>query len=295
MTTNPSPVREVDESLPMVARRHPDWWIAAVIAIAVAVLVVSSLASNEKLDWEVFAKYIAAAPILEGLVVTIQLTVVSMLFAVTIGFLMASLAQSANPVLRAIAKGYIGFFRGLPLLVLLLVTFNLALFIPEFGIHIPGVIEASIDTNDLISGFTASIIGLALHESAFMAEIVRGGVLAVPPGQLEAAQSVGMTRWQAIRTIVYPQAVRVIIPPTGNQFIMLLKASSMVAVIGGGDLLTRAQQIYGQNFKVIPLLLVVSFWYLVLVGIASFGQSLLEKRLARGAKIRPVVTTEVSA
>jgi len=286
---------EVDESLPVVARRHPDWWITGVIALGFAVLLISALASNEKLDWEVFAKYIVAAPILQGLVVTIQLTLISMLLAVTIGFLMASMAQSANPVLRAIAKGYIGFFRGLPLLVLLLVTFNLALFVPEFGISIPGVIDASIDTNDLISGFTASIIGLALHESAFMAEIVRGGVLAVPAGQLEAAQSVGMTRWQAIRTIVYPQAIRVIIPATGNQFIMLLKASSMVAVIGGGDLLTRAQQIYGQNFKVIPLLLVVSFWYLVLVGVATFGQSILEKRLARGAKAKPIATPEVVA
>jgi polar amino acid transport system permease protein len=286
---------DVDEALPVVRRSHPDWWISGVIVAAIALIVISSLASNEKLDWEVFAKYIIAAPILEGLWVTIQLTIISMVLAVTIGFLMASMAQSANPVLKGVARAYIGFFRGLPLLVLLLVTFNLALFIPEFGISIPGVIDASIDTNDLISGFTASIIGLALHESAFMAEIVRGGVLAVPPGQLEAAQSVGMTRWQAIRTIVYPQAIRVIIPPTGNQFIMLLKASSMVAVIGGGDLLTRAQQIYGQNFKVIPLLLVVSFWYLVLVGVASFGQSILEKRLARGAKVKPAAITEVSA
>jgi polar amino acid transport system permease protein len=265
-------------------RRHPSYWISGVVALAILGFVVKGLATNENLEWDVVGDYLFADPILEGLWMTIKLSFFSQLIAVLIGCLLALLGESRNPVFRAFVKGYVGLFRGLPLLVLLLICFNAALFIPRVS-----VAGASWETNALITGFTAAIIGLSLHEGAFMVEIIRAGFMSVPPGQREAAQVLGMKRGMAMRTIVIPQAIRVIIPPTGNQFISLLKASSLVAVIGGGDLLTRAQQIYGSNFKVMPLLIVVSFWYLAIVMLATLGQHFLEKKysLSRGPQRKP--------
>jgi polar amino acid transport system permease protein len=253
--------------------KHPSYWASGVVGLVLAGAIVYSFATNEHLEWPVVQAYLFSPPILQGLWVTIQLSIISQVFALIIGCVLALLGESSNPVLRVFVKGYVGFFRGLPLLVLLLICFNAALFIPRIGFG-----AFSWDTNTLITGFTAAIIGLSLHEGAFMVEVIRAGFMSVPPGQREAAQSIGMKRGMVMRSIVIPQAVRVIIPPTGNQFISLLKASALVAVIGGGDLLTRAQQIYGSNFKVMPLLIVVSFWYLVIVTLATFGQSALERR-----------------
>lgn len=266
-------------------RRHPSYWISGVVAVALLSGVVYALATNENIEWDVVGEYLFADPILEGLWVTIKLSVISQLIALMIGCLLALLGESRNPVFRTFVKAYVGLFRGLPLLVLLLICFNAALFVPEVGVG-----GLTWDTNTLITGFTAAVIGLSLHEGAFMVEIIRAGFLSVPPGQREAAQVLGMRRGMTMRTIVIPQAVRVIIPPTGNQFISLLKASSLVAVIGGGDLLTRAQQIYGSNFKVMPLLIVVSFWYLTIVMLATLGQHFLEKKysLSRGPQRRTV-------
>lgn len=256
-----------------IPRRHPSYWISGVAAAILTGLVLYSLATNQNLQWSVVWQYMFSKPIMEGLWVTIQLSVISQILALVIGCILALLGESKNPVFRSFVKAYVGFFRGLPLLVLLLICFNAALFLPRIGFG-----DFSWDTNALITGFSAAIIGLSLHESAFMVEIIRAGLLSVPVGQREAAQSIGMKRGLMMRTIVVPQAIRVIIPPTGNQFISLLKASALVAVIGGGDLLTRAQQIYGSNFKVMPLLIVVSIWYLVIVTLATFGQHFLEKK-----------------
>lgn len=256
-----------------IPRRHRSYWASGLVAVLLAGLVVYGFATNEHMGWPVFAHYLFSEPIMQGVLVTIELSLLSQVFAVVIGCVLALLGESSNPVLRTLVKTYVGFFRGLPLLILLLLCFNAALFIPRVGFG-----EFSWDTNTLITGFTAAIIGLSLHEGAFMVEIIRAGLMSVPGGQREAASSLGMKRGLAMRTIVIPQAIRVIIPPTGNQFISLLKASALVAVIGGGDLLTRAQQIYGSNFQTIPLLLVASFWYLVLVSLATLGQHFLEKR-----------------
>ena len=262
-----------------IPRRHPSYWVSGVLAVAIVAGIVYVFASNKNLEWPVFWDYLFSGQILHGLWVTIQLSLISQVFAVLIGCLLALLGESKNPVFRAFVAAYVGFFRGIPLLVILLICFNASLFVPHVGFG-----SFSKDTNSLITGFTAAIIGLSLHEGAFAGEIIRAGFLSVPDGQREAAQSLGMKNGLTMRAIVVPQAIRVIIPPTGNQFIGLLKASSLVSVIGGGDLLTRTQQIYGSNFKVMPLLFVASFWYLVVVTIATFGQHFLEKRysLARG-------------
>lgn len=256
--------------------RHPSYWITAVIALVLLGMAVYVLATNDSAKWDVFARYLFSPQIMQGLWVTIQLSVISQILALAIGCVLALLGESKNPTLRLFVKAYVAFFRGLPLLVLLLLIFNAALFIPTIGFG-----EWSWNTNTVITGFSAAIIGLSLHEGAFMTEVIRAGFLSVPKGQREAAQSIGMKPGLTMRSIVLPQAIRIIIPPTGNQFIGLLKASSLVAVIGGGDLLTKAQQLYGSNFQVIPLLFVVSFWYLVLVTIASVGQYFLEKKFSQ--------------
>ncbi|WP_147397309.1 amino acid ABC transporter permease [Amycolatopsis panacis] len=268
-----------------IPRRHTSYWISGVVATLLAASIVYGFATNENMGWPVFARYAFSDPILQGMWVTIELSLISQVFAVLIGCLLALLGESRNPVFRTLVRAYVGLFRGLPLLILLLICFNAALFIPRVGIG-----GFSWDTNTLITGFTAAIIGLSLHEGAFMVEIIRAGFMSVPDGQREAAHSLGMKRGLIMRTIVIPQAIRVIIPPTGNQFISLLKASALVAVIGGGDLLTRAQQIYGSNFQVIPLLMVAGFWYLVLVTLATFGQHFLEKKysLSGGPQKNPV-------
>lgn len=264
--------------------RHPSYWITAVVVGILLVMAVYVLATNQSAKWDVFARYLFSPQIMEGLWVTIQLSVISQILALAIGCILALLGESKNPTLRLFVRAYVGFFRGLPLLVLLLLIFNAALFIPTLGFG-----SWSWNTNDIITGFSAAIIGLSLHEGAFMTEVIRAGFLSVPKGQREAAQSIGMKPGMTMRTIVLPQAIRIIIPPTGNQFIGLLKASSLVAVIGGGDLLTRAQQIYGSNFQVIPLLFVVSFWYLVLVTLATVGQHFLEKKFSQEGGPRKAV------
>lgn len=281
-TSGAGSLPKVDETQSPIRRSRRDHWLTGALALGALGWVVWGLASNPRLEWVVVWDHLFDQRILQGIWVTIQMTIISMVIAVILGFLVAMLMRSTNPVLAAIARGYVGFFRGLPLLVLLLFTYNIALFAPEIKLGFPPIFGFAIDSNEFITGFTAAIIGLSLHESAFMAEVIRGGLLAVPRGQTEAAIGLGMRRRQAMITIIMPQAIRVIVPATGNIFILLLKATSLVAVIGGGDLLTMAQRIYGANFQVIPLLLVVCFWYLVLVFVASAVQRLLEDRMERG-------------
>jgi polar amino acid transport system permease protein len=204
--------------------------------------------------------------------------------AIVLGILIALMRISTNRLLQGVAVGYLWFFRGTPLLVQLIFWFNLALLFPRLGLPMffgesaPG----GIDTNAAISWFIAALLGFGLHEAAYMSEVVRSGFLSIDRGQSEAAEALGMTSWQSLRRILLPQALRVIVPPTVNQFVNLLKATSLVAFIAGEDLLSSAQTIYARNYLVIPLLVVASIWYLVLVTVASVAQNYVEKRLGRG-------------
>ena len=269
-------------SIQLVVRRrfHVGRWIVAGVILLLCALLARSVIANPNLDWTAVGKFITAQAILEGLEVTVELTVISMAIGIVGGALLALMGQSRNGVAASVARAYIWLFRGTPLLVQLIFWYNLAILFPTFSLGIPfthlGVSES---TNLLISGFTASILGLGLNEAAYTAEIVRAGLIGVPRGQVDAALSIGMTRGRAMRSIVLPQAIRIIIPPTGNELIGLLKSSSLVSVVGGGDLLTRAEFIYGQNFEVIPLLFVVCVWYLVLTTLATIGQHYLERSI----------------
>jgi polar amino acid transport system permease protein len=221
--------------------------------------------------------------------VTIELSLISQALAIVLGFVLAALRQSSNPFYSWLAAAYIFVFRGVPLLVQILFWYNLALVFPKLSLGVPFTswhVDGS--TNSIISPFLASILALGLAEAGYMAEIVRAGIVAVPRGQVEAALSIGLTPQAALRKIVLPQTLRVVVPPTGNQFIGMLKASSLVSVIGGMELLTRAEQIYSVNFKIAALLIDVSVWYLFLVSVATVGQYYLESVLDRDRRqLRP--------
>ncbi|RAI41418.1 amino acid ABC transporter permease [Rhodoplanes roseus] len=263
--------------------RHPLRTASACVVLALLAALVASLASNPNMQWSVVADYLFGSQILYGLVNTIVLTVLCMAIAIVIGIVLAIMGMSRNPVLYFVAQGYIWFFRGVPLLVQLVFWFNLALLWPRIGLTVPPLgIDLSVSTNDLITSFVASVLGLALHEAAYMAEIVRAGLLGVDSGQTEAGRSLGMSDNQLMRRIVLPQAMRIIVPPTGNQFISLLKATSLVAFIAGGELMTAVQNVYSHNFRVIPLLIVASIWYLVVTTLATGLQTYLERRVGKG-------------
>jgi polar amino acid transport system permease protein len=222
--------------------------------------------------------------ILEGLVVTLELTVIAMAIGIVFGVVLAVMRLSPNPLISGSSWLYIWFFRGTPVLVQLLFWYNIAALYPKIGLGIPfGPAFVHPDANTLITAFRAAVLGLGLNEGAYMAEIVRAGIISVDEGQSDAARSLGMTRLQTLRRIVLPQAMRVIIPPTGNETISMLKTTSLASVITVTELLYSSQLIYSVNFKPIPLLIVVSVWYLACTSILYVGQYYLERYYGRGA------------
>jgi polar amino acid transport system permease protein len=263
-------------------RLHPGQWLASVVVIGFAAWLIRTLAANKLIGWSSVGHFLFSGAILHGLLGTLELTVVSMVLAIALGFVLAALGASANPVLVSFVRFYVWVFRGVPLIVQILAWYNLALVFPVLAVGVPfSTWHLQGPTNTLITPFLAAILALGLHEAAYMAEIVRAGLVAVPHGQTEAALSVGLTRRQAIRTVVLPQTLRVIVPPTSNQLVGLLKASALVSVIGGVELLTTAQRIYSVNFQVMALLIVASVWYLIVVSLLTVGQHFLERRLNR--------------
>lgn len=245
------------------------------IAILVLALMVLAVGRNQSVQWSEIPRYMIDPVILGGVVLTLELTAGAMVAGIVIGCLIAIMATSQNLVLKAIAVAFVWWFRGVPLIVQIFFWFNIALFVPEIGFG-----SWSVSVNDIVTPALAGFLALGLHEAANMSEIIRSGLTAVDRGQREAASSLGLRPLQTLRTVVLPQAVRLIVPPTGNQAIGMLKASAIVSVIGMQDLLTQAQAIYARNFLVIELLCVASLWYLGITTIASIGQHYLERKLA---------------
>ena len=228
-----------------VPLRRPGRWVGtAVVAVLIAVLV-KSLLTNPNYEWDVVGRYFLDESILRGLLLTLELTAVSMAAGILLGIVLAVMRGSPNPILAQASAVYIWFFRGTPLLVQLIFWFNLSALYPELTLGIPfGPQFVEVDANALITPLMAAFLGLALNEAAYMAEIVRAGIVSVQPGQHQAAAALGMTRLQTMRRIVLPQAMRVIIPPTGNQTIAMLKTSSLVSVLAIPELLyTRADHL----------------------------------------------------
>jgi len=272
-----------DVALVTVQRRRVSQWLGAVVVVVLFVLTVASIAHNKNIEWGVVRTYLSARSVLDGLRLTVELTVLSMIVAVAFGTVVAVCRLSPNPVLSWLSWFWTWFFRGVPLIVQLLIWGNFAILFKHIDIGVPftHLIAARFGTNVVITTFVASILGLGLSESAYMAEIMRAGILSVEAAQSDAARSLGMTTRQLMRLVILPQAMRVIVPPTGNEFINLLKASSLVSVIAGGELLTAVENISSVNYRVVELLIVATFWYLVIVSIASVSQHFLERRLGR--------------
>ncbi len=271
-------------------RKH--WWrIAGMAVVAVLGLVfIETFIFNKNMQWDVVFRYFTSEQILAGLVTTLELTAITMGIAIVLGTLIAIARTSSSAFLQSVSWFYVWFFRGTPVLVQLIFWYNLASLVPEVGIGIPfGPLLVSTETNQLITPFVAVILAFGLDQAAYMCEIVRGGLLSVDEGQKEAAGSLGLTSAQTMRRIVLPQAIKVIIPPTGNQLIGLLKYTSLVSVLAVPDLLYAAQLIYSQNFLTIPLLVTATLWYLIVTSILNIGQYYVERRYSRGS------TREVTA
>jgi len=264
--------------------RHPGRWVAAAIVVVLAAAGIRSVVTNPRFEWSVFGHYMFDERVLEGLRVTLELTVIAMVIGVALGIVLASMRLSPNPLVSGSSWLYIWFFRGTPVLVQLIFWYNIAALYPKIGLGIPfGPSFVHPDANTLIKPFTAAILGLGLNEGAYMAEIVRAGIISVDEGQSDAAQALGMTRLQTMRRVVLPQAMRVIIPPTGNETISMLKTTSLVSVIAVADLLYAVTNIASTNFKLIPLLIVASTWYLLCTSILYVGQYYLERYYGRGS------------
>ncbi|MCZ8261123.1 MAG: amino acid ABC transporter permease [Beijerinckiaceae bacterium] len=263
--------------LAIVPRRYYGRWVAAAIILLLFAWVVKAFAEGQ-IAWKVVGQFLTAPAILNGLVNTVIMTACAMTLGIVLGVLFAIMYMSPNPVLRGSALFYIWFFRGTPLLLQLLLWFNLALVFPRIGI--PGLIEFR--TIDLITPFVATLLGLGMNQGAYTAEVVRSGILSVDLGQSEAAKSIGMTRLTTLRRIILPQAMRVIIPPVGNEFISMVKLTSIASVIQYSEILRNAQTIYYANARVIELLIVAAIWYLAVVTLLQIGQFFLERYFSRG-------------
>jgi polar amino acid transport system permease protein len=273
------------EEIRAVPVRHVGRWVAGAIVLVVAVALINSVATNSRFEWSVVGSYLFDDRIISGLRITLELTVIAMAIGIVLGVLLAVMRLSPNKLVSGSSWLYIWFFRGTPVLVQILFWYYIAALYPKIDLGVPfgpSVIHA--DANTLIKAFTAGVLALGLNEGAYMAEIVRAGIISVDEGQSDAARSLGMTRLQTMRRIVLPQAMRVIIPPTGNETISMLKTTSLVSVIAVPDLLYGAQEIYSVNFKTIPLLIVASIWYLVCTSVLYVGQFYLERYYGRGSE-----------
>ncbi len=272
-------------ALVAVPVRYYGRWAGAAMVLAALLYLLWRLTHLPQIDYQTIPRFLFKPPILRGLQETIVLSLVAQSIGILLGIALAVMRLSRNPVLSAVSWLYIWFFRGTPLIVQILFWFNGLLFLVRtvtIAIPFTGVQLYSAPARDVITGFTAAILALSLNEGAYMAEIVRAGILAVDRGQTEAAAALGMTGGLTMRRIVLPQAMRVILPPTGNEFISMLKNTALVVVIGGGELLSVSTHIYSQSGKIFELLVVASIWYLVLTSLASIGQYYLERRFSRG-------------
>ncbi|WP_227982906.1 amino acid ABC transporter permease [Nocardia spumae] len=274
------------ETIEAVPLRRPGRWIAAAILLILLALFVYGAATNPAYRWDTYWKYLFDRRISEGAVVTLELTVLAMAIGVILGVLLAVMRLSPNPVLRSVAWVYLWIFRGTPVYIQLVFwgLFPALYKSIQLGVPFVGPQFVTWDVQDWSQPFIFAMIGLGLNEAAYMAEIVRAGINSVGEGQREASVALGMSWGQTMRRTVLPQAMRVIIPPTGNELISMLKTTALVTAIPlTTDLYGRARDIYGINFQPIPLLLVSATWYLAITSVLMVGQFYLERYYSRGA------------
>ncbi len=266
------------DDIKAIPARHPGRWVAAAAVCALALALAISFTTNPRFEWAVVGRYFFSARVLRGLLLTVELTAISMLIGIALGVLLAVMRLSPNPLVSGSSATYIWLFRGTPVLVQILFWYNISALYPSIGIG-----AWSFNANHVITTFIAAVLALGLNEGAYMAEIVRAGIVSVDEGQSEAGAALGMSRLMIMRRIVLPQAMRVIIPPTGNEVISMLKTTSLVSVVAVTDLLYSVQLIYAANYRTIPLLLVASIWYLLVTTLLSAVQFHIERHFSRSA------------
>jgi polar amino acid transport system permease protein len=264
-------------ALPAARRMHWGRWLAATAILLVLGLLARAFAQGQ-IEWSYVGRFLTVPVILTGISNTVIMAVLAMALGIVLGVTIAIMRLSANPVLRSVAAGYTWLFRGTPLILQLLLWFNLALVFPVVGI--PGIWSGR--AVDIMTPFLAALLGLGINQGAYTSEVIRAGILSVDTGQYEAAQAIGMGRLRALRRIILPQAMRVVLPPLGNEFIGLVKATSLASVIQYPEVLHNAENIYYANSRVIELLIVAGLWYLAVVSVLTPLQMLLERRFARG-------------
>ena len=294
---DPEPAR--GQPIKAVPVRHPGQWVAGAILLLLAAMLVHAVLFSKvkrgnsvegRFQWNVVGQYLFSAPVVRGMVVTIELTVIAMAAGIVIGVILAVMRLSSSTLLSTTSWIYIWFFRGTPVLVQLFFWYvGISYLFPQLSLGVPfGPSLVNLNVNVLVTPFVAAVVGLSLNEGAYMAEIVRAGILSVDEGQVEAAQSIGMRRSMSLRLIVLPQAMRLIIPPTGNEVISMLKTSSLASVVTVAELFFATQTISNRTYQIVPLLLVASIWYLFITSILTVGQYFVERRYARGsARPRP--------
>jgi polar amino acid transport system permease protein len=281
--TGDAPVRP--EDIRAVPVRRPGRWIAAAITLIIAASLLRFAITDSAVEWHVVGHYMFNSLIVHGAIATMYISVLAMLLGIILGVITAVMRLSPNPILKSVSWLYIYFFRGTPLLVQITFWWAIAALFPHniIAIGIPfGPALFHPDANAIITIFVAALLGLGVNEGAYMAEIVRAGIISVPEGQTEAGCSLGMSRTQIMRKIVLPQAMRVILPPTGNEFISMLKNSSLASSIAFTELYFEGGAIYAQNYKTVQLLIVESVWYLAMTSVLYVGQYFLERRFGQG-------------
>jgi polar amino acid transport system permease protein len=278
-----SPDRADLAALPIGSRTSVKQWMSYVLAAYGALVIIQLFLFNENWHWNVVGSYLLSQMVMEGLLHTVELTVLTTIFGLALGVLIAWCRMSPLPVLRIFAVLYIWVMRAMPPLVMILVIYFVGALVPHFSIGIPfGPTFLSIPANSVVSQYSAAVIGLSIYLGAYSAEVFRGGVQSLTTGQFEACTALGLSPATSYVKVLGPQLVRNITPALANETITIFKSTSLVSVIGYTELLTTVQNIYAVNFETIPLLTVAVIWYLLLTSLAMVGQSMLERRFARG-------------
>ena len=273
----------MSEELPVYRRRRPGQWVLTLVVVLLAASLAQSLVTNRRFGWDTVGAWLFSRTVLTGLATTLELTAAAMAIGLVLGIALALMRLSDNPVARSVSWAYIWLFRGTPLLVQLLFWGFISALYPTLSLHLP-LLPAigEVPANSVITTFTAALLGLGLNEAAYLAEIIRAGIVSVDHGQLEAADALGLSRARALRRIVLPQAMRVIIPPVGNETISMLKTTSLVSVLAYAELLYSVQIVYARTYQTIPLLIVASIWYLAVTTVLNIGHHYLERHFAKG-------------
>lgn len=273
------------EQLTVVKARHPWRWVGIAAVLVLLAQVVNGFVTNPGWDWPTFGAYFASATVLKALWVTVQLTLLGTALGFVLGTVLAAMRLSHSSFLRIVAWSYVWVFRSIPLIVQLLFWFNIGYLYKTLQLGVPfGPGFLTVHTNSLFGPMGAAVMGLALHQAAYAAEIIRGGIVSVDAGQLEAAAALGLPRRRQFFRIVLPQAMRSILPNGANEVISLFKGTSIVSVMAIPELFYQVQVIYGRNGRVVPLLMVATVWYIILTTALSILQHYLERRFGRGSQ-----------